>query len=54
MENFKSFSNDVAMKGIVEYLKKFQHFDNIPSNLFKETVKITSELKITHLLRKNT
>ena len=41
------------MEGTEEYLTKFQQFDNIPSNLFKETVKITLELKNTHLLRKN-
>ena len=29
------------MKGLEEFLTKFQHFDNIPSNLFKEIVKIT-------------
>ena len=40
------------MKGLEECLTKFPHFNNIPSNLFKETMKIT--LKKTHLLRKNT
>ena len=31
------------MKDLEEHLTKFEHFDNIPSNLFKETVNITLE-----------
>ena len=35
---FKNFSNIEFMKDLEEHLTKFEHFDNIPSNLFKETV----------------
>ena len=40
---FKSFSNIEFMKDLEEHLTKFEHFDNIPSNLFKETVNIILE-----------
>ena len=40
---FKNFSNIEFMKDLEEHLTKFEHFDNIPSNLFKETVNITLE-----------
>ena len=35
---FKNFSNIEFMKDLEEHLTKFEHFNNIPSNLFKETV----------------
>ena len=35
---FKIFSNIEFMKDLEEHLTKFEHFDNIPSNLFKENV----------------
>ena len=35
---FKKFSNTEFMKDLEEHLTKFEYFDNIPSNLFKETV----------------
>ena len=31
------------MKNFEKPLRKFEHFDNIPSNLFKETVNIILE-----------
>ena len=31
------------MKDLEEHLMKFEHFDNIPSNLFKETVNVILE-----------
>ena len=34
----KMFSNIEFMKDLEEHLAKSEHFDNIPSNLFKETV----------------
>ena len=40
---FKIFSNIEFMKDLEEHLTKFEHFDNIPSNLFKETVNIILE-----------
>ena len=40
---FKNFSNNEFMKDLEEHLTKFEHFDNIPSNLFKETVNIILE-----------
>ena len=40
---FKNFSNIEFMKDLEEHLTKFEHFDNIPSNLFKETVNIILE-----------
>ena len=39
----KKFSNIVFRKDLEEHLTKFEHFDNIPSNLFKETVNIILE-----------
>ena len=47
---FINFSNIVFLKDLEEALTNFEHFDNIPSNLFKDTV---SFLRNTHLLRKN-
>ena len=44
---FKSFSNTEFLKDLEEHFMKFEYFDNILSNLFKET------LRNTHLLRKN-
>ena len=35
---FKNFSNIEFMKDLEEHLTKFEHFNNIPSHLFKETV----------------
>ena len=35
---FKKFSNIEFMKDLEEHLTKFEHFNNIPSNLFNETV----------------
>ena len=35
---FKNFSNTEFMKDLEEHLTKFERFNNIPSNLFKETV----------------
>ena len=35
---FKNFSNMEFMKDLEEHLTKFEHFNSIPSNLFKETV----------------
>ena len=32
------FSNIEFMKDLEDQLAKFEYFDNIPSNLFKETV----------------
>ena len=32
------------MKDLEEHLTKFEHFDNIPFNLFKETVNIIREM----------
>ena len=40
---FKNFSNIEFKKGLEEHLAKFEHCDNIPSNLFKETVNIVLE-----------
>ena len=40
---FKIFSNIAVMKDPEEHLTKFEHYDNIPSNLFKETVNIILE-----------
>ena len=40
---FKNVSNIEFMKDLEEHLTKFEHFDNIPSNLFKETVNIILE-----------
>ena len=40
---FKNFSNIEFIKDLEEHLMKFKHFDNIPSNLFKETVNIILE-----------
>ena len=40
---FKKFSNIEFMPDLEEHLTKFEHFDNIPSNLFKETVNIILE-----------
>ena len=40
---FKNFSNIEFMKDLEEHLTKFEHFDNITSNFFKETVKIILE-----------
>ena len=40
---FKNFSNIEFMKDLEEHLTKFEHFDNILSNLFKETVNIILE-----------
>ena len=40
---FKIFSNIAFRKDIEEHLTKFEHYDNIPSNLFKETVNIILE-----------
>ena len=37
---FKIFSNIAFMKDLEEDLTKFEHYDIIPSNLFKETVNI--------------
>ena len=34
---FKIFSNIAFRKDLEEHLTKFEHYDNIPSNLFKET-----------------
>ena len=34
---FKNFSNIEFMKDLEEHLTKFEHFDSIPSNSFKET-----------------
>ena len=31
---FKNFSNTAFMKDLEEHLTKFEHYDNIPSNLF--------------------
>ena len=44
----KIFSNTEFMKDLEEHLKKFEHFNNIPSNIFKETVNT-----ILEKLRKN-
>ena len=38
---FKHFSNIEFMKDLEKHLTKFEHFNNIPSNLFKETVNKT-------------
>ena len=35
---FKIFSNIAFRKDLEEHLTKFEHYDNISSNLFKETV----------------
>ena len=35
---FKNFPNIEFMKDLEEHLTKFEHFNNIPSNLFQETV----------------
>ena len=35
---FKNFSNIEFMKDLEEHLAKFEHFNNIPSNLLKEAV----------------
>ena len=40
---FKSFSNIAFMKDLEKHLTKIEHFDNILSNLFKETVNKTHE-----------
>ena len=40
---FKNFSNIEFMKDLEEHLTKFEYFDNIPSNLFKETMNIVLE-----------
>ena len=40
---FKIFSNIEFIKDLEEHLTKFEHFDKIPSNLFKETVNIILE-----------
>ena len=40
---FKNFSNIEFMKDLEEHLTKFEHFGNIPSNLFKKTVNIFLE-----------
>ena len=40
---FKNVSNIEFMKDLEEHLTKFEHFDNITSNFFKETVKIILE-----------
>ena len=37
------FSNIAFMKDLEKHLAKFEHFDNIPSNSFNETVNITLE-----------
>ena len=37
---FKNFYNIEFIKDLEEHLTKFKHFDNIPSNLFKEAVNI--------------
>ena len=42
-KKLKKFSNIVFRKDLEEHLTKFEHFDNIPSNLFKETVNIILE-----------
>ena len=34
---FKIFPNIAFMKDLEKHLTKFEHFDNIPSNLFKQT-----------------
>ena len=36
-------SNTEFMKDLEEHLTQFEHFDNIPSNLFKETMNIILE-----------
>ena len=41
----KNFSNIEFMKDIGEHLTKVEHFDNIPSNLIKETVNIILKKK---------
>ena len=35
---FKNFSNIAFMKDLEQHLTKFEHYDNISSNLFQETV----------------
>ena len=40
---FKNFLNIELLKDLEEHLTKFERFDNIPSNLFKETVDIILE-----------
>ena len=40
---FNFFFNIEFMKNFEKPLRKFEHFDNIPSNLFKETVNIILE-----------
>ena len=40
---FKDFPNIEFMKDLEEHLTKFEHFDNIPSNLFQKTVNIILE-----------
>ena len=42
---FKNFSNIEFKKDIAEHLTKVEHFDNIPSNLIKETVNIILKKK---------
>ena len=40
---FKNFSNSPFMKNLEKNLTKFEQYDNIPSNLFNETVNIILE-----------
>ena len=40
---FKNFSNIEFIKDLEAHLTKFEHFDNIPSHLFREAVNIILE-----------